>query len=1082
MIRVQTATKPDLQRSPSVEGDVRAAPAARWLMASLLFFSGTGALILQVTWFREFRLVFGSSTAASAAVLAVFMGGLGAGSAILGRKADRMANPLRFYAVLEASIAVSAATSPFLVDLIRMVYVAAGGQAGLGVAGATAARLVLCLAVLGLPTFLMGGTLPAAARTITGREDNARRGVGLLYATNTLGAVVGAAASTFVLLPWLGDRRVLWLACLLSLSVAVWAFVASRRFVSVGPQNARSPNKPRAARRSKRAGKPVEPDSSPPAPTWFVYGAAGSVGFAFFVMELVWYRMLAPILGGTTYTFGLILAVALAGIGLGGALYPLAFRRLAPSLTAFAATCGLEAACLAAPYALGDRLAVYAAQLQGSSLSFAAAAAGWTVIAAITVLPAALVSGVQFPLLIALCGRADRNVGRQVGMTSAWNTAGAILGSLAGGFGLLPLLTALGTWQVVVALLCVLGLSAMLLVARTERRRGYRVLLPVAPVALAVLLLMATGPTAAWRHGGIGAGRDRAGREGTAKRSANEILDWLHTCRRNLLWEAEGVEASIGLTVADGLSFHINGKSDGNATGDAGTQIMLGLLGAAFHPNPRTALIVGLGTGETAGWLAEVPSIQRVDVVELEPRIIEAARLCAPVNHEVLRHPRVRLIFNDAREVLLSSPQRYDLIASEPSNPYRAGIANLFTREFYLSCRERLTEDGMFVQWVQGYEIDGQTVGTIFATLRSVFGHVEVWQSKGDDMLLVCSRRAPCHRAAGLRDRIGREPFRSALACGWRVADLEGVLSRYVAGREFVDSFAQHDGTSVNTDHHNVIEYGFARTVGKKSTGFSIQQMRQRAADLGDHRPRVMEGDVDWDRVEGHRQLLYATFDGTIVLPAKATAEQKARAVVLERYWQADTRGMVAAWEAAAYEPIFPDEVALLGLGYADLGNDRAIKLIERLRRFRPIEGDAIEAYLRWQQGRSREAAEAVERVFLKLRTDPWCLPHALELCFDVALGTAQADKAVSAGILTALAGPFAVYVSEGDRRLTALKVADCVGPREFADALEVFEPHVPWEQSFLEARCQGYEVVDHPLKKRARKDLAEYRASNTQR
>src|SRR5262249_38963861 len=153
------------------------------------------------------------------------------------------------------------------------------------------------------------------------------------------------------------------------------------------------------------------------------------------------------------------------------------------------------------------------------------------------------------------------------------------------------------------------------------------------------------------------------------------------------------------------LDLLVNGKSDGNTIADAPTQVMLGLIGAAFHPNPRRALVVGLGTGETAGWLAQVPSIERVDVVELEPSVVHVAALCAPVNGNALANPKVHLIFGDAREFLLTTANTYDVIASEPSNPYRAGTASLFTREFYDAVAARLTAQGVFAQWVQAYEV-----------------------------------------------------------------------------------------------------------------------------------------------------------------------------------------------------------------------------------------------------------------------------------------------------------------------------------------------------------------------------------------
>jgi spermidine synthase len=809
-----------------------------------------------------------------------------------------------------------------------------------------------------------------------------------------------------------------------------------------------------------------------PKLTPFVYVAAGIVGFCFFLMELIWYRMLGPILGGTTFTFGLILGVALLGIGLGGAAYAILPRRRRPTLLGFAATCGLEAACIAVPFALGDQLALLAADYYLGASTFLDQLLGWTVVAMIVVGPASVISGYQFPLLVSLAGEADRDLGKQVGLTLGSNTLGAIAGCLAGGFGLLPLLTAPGAWAVVVGLLVALACVSLLLAFRREKQKVlWRFALPTVACLAAVTCVASDGPTAAWRHSGIGAGRFQIPVE-----DPNARRDWLHAKRRRVLWEAEGVEASIALVADNGLSFYINGKSDGNAIGDAGTQVMSLVFGALLHPEAQTGLVIGLGTGETAGWLAEVPTIKCVDVVELEPAIDEMARQCSSVNHDVLNHPKVHRIYNDAREVLLTTDNTYDLVFSEPSNPYRAGIASLFTREFYMACQDRLASDGLFIQWVQGYEIDETTVRTIFATLLSVFGHVEVWQSKPEDMLLVCSRESRRLAPDALRERIAREPFRSALACGWQVTDLEGFFSRFVAGPKLVDQWARQEGVRVNTDNHNVIEYGFARTVGRDSAGFSIPSLRQYAFALAAHRPELVEGEVDWGRVEGHRQVLYSLCNQQVDLPLHSTVEQRARRKVLDRYWQTDTTGMVAVWEAAGYEPIFPTETALLALAYADIGSDRAKELASKLRSYRPVEADAIEAYLYRRQGKTELAAEALKRTLHELRVSPWGLSHVLELTFDVAVDVARLDPSQAIGIFQALSKPFAVYAYEERRLLAAHIVATRVGPSAVVETLQAFEPHVPWNEEFLANRLRIYAATEHPLRERARKDLAVFR------
>ena len=866
--------------------------------------SGCAGLVLQVAWFREFALVFGASTAASAAVLAIFMGGLGIGNAVLGPRADHHPRPLRLFSQLLLLVAVTGALSGFLIDASRAFYIFLGGQSVLGLAGATMVRLLLASMVLALPTICMGGTLPAAVKAVTTGDDRQRRAAAVLYGVNTLGAVVGALAATFTLLAVFGTRTTLWSACGLYLLAAVATFWLS------GKPGVHS----ETPRRPRRRGDGSEFQMSH---TSFVYAAAASTGFTFFLMELVWYRMLGPILGGTTYTFGLILVIALLGIGIGGAMYPWLIRRFRVDLASFAACCSLQAMCMALPLALGDQIAVWAAELHNASDGFFATVMGWSAVASVVVLPTALVGGFQFPLLIALAGMGDDKIGSQVGRAFAANTVGAILGSLAGGFGLLPLLSATGAWRLAVILLALLAVFVFVLAWRQERRRVAHI---VSLVALVVMVgfLTAAGPTAVWRHSGIGAGRFRLPSRGSA-----EMKNWENSRRRAVLWEAEGVEASIALMAEDGLAFWINGKSDGHAIGDAGTQIMLGLLGAALHPEPKTALVVGLGTGETPGWLAEIETIDRVDVVELEPAIAEMARRCAVVNHDAMNHPKVRLIYNDAREVLLTSPDEYDLIVSEPSNPYRAGIASLFTREFYEASVRRLKEGGLFVQWLQGYEVDGTTVATTLRTLRSVFPHVEIWQSKAEDMLLVCSMGSTTIDVDDLGTRIRTEPLRSALKCAWRVVDVEGFLARYVAGPRIIDELVQRPEARINTDDHNTIEYGFARTLGKDATGFSIVDLRTQACAVDAHRPRIAPDTVNWHRVEDHRQMMLALAESRVVPPPSATAEQEARTNVLRRYWSGDAKGMIEAWQAVEYGPLYPTETCLLALACAHVGDDR---------------------------------------------------------------------------------------------------------------------------------------------------------------
>jgi len=242
-------------------------------------------------------------------------------------------------------------------------------------------------------------------------------------------------------------------------------------------------------------------------------------------------------------------------------------------------------------------------------------------------------------------------------------------------------------------------------------------------------LLSSEGPTAVWRHSGIGVGRAQIQSLGD-----NSLRNYVHARHRTIVWEKDGVESSVALSIDNsGMAFVVNGKADGNARGDAATQVVSGLVGALLHPQPRQALVIGLGTGSTAGWLGAIADIQRVDVAEIEPNILHIAQVNAPVNQDVLRNPKVHTFIGDGRELLLNSRERYDVIVSEPSNPYRAGIASMYTQEYYRSARNKLTADGLFLQWAQTYDVDTQTVHTIYATLASIFPVVETWMTQSGD-------------------------------------------------------------------------------------------------------------------------------------------------------------------------------------------------------------------------------------------------------------------------------------------------------------------------------------------------------------
>ena len=1036
------------------------------LGALCLFGSGFSALIYQATWLREFRLIFGASTAATAAVTAIFMGGLFLGSIYLGKRADQHPKPLLFYAQLELAVALSAALTPFLLLPARALYLALGGSQALGIWGSTVIRLALALILLIVPTFCMGGTLPALLAFVQSNRDPKRRTVSLLYGFNTAGAVLGTLLATFVLLEHFGNRLTLWLACALNLAVALAAWRAAG-VLSQRVESAEAHQLPLTL-----ALCPSDREREKPSHPW-VYAAAGLAGFVFFLMELVWYRMLAPLLGGSTFTFGLILAVALAGIALGSLSYS-ALGRQRPSWKAFAIVSGLEALGLALPYAIGDYIALGAMVSQPlGNLSFTVRVLEWTAIAAVVILPAAFMSGIQFPLLIAMLGRGREGIGAQTGAAYGWNTLGAIAGSIAGGFGLLTWLSAPGAWRCAVVILVLLSLAAAVQAARGQSWRMSQVT-PWLITGLALAMLTATGPTAVWRHNPTGAGRSQL-----SSQTANDYKKFMENCRAKIEWEADGLESSIALVANDGYAFVVNGKSDGHSVWDAGTQVMSGLLGALFLPQARSACVIGLGTGSTAGWLADVESVNCVDVFELEPAVRRVAADCAPVNHHVLQNPKVHLIYGDARELLLTGRNRYDLIFSEPSNPYRAGISSLFTLEYYQAVAQRLRPEGIFVQWVQGYEIDGLSLSSIYATLASVFPSVETWQSTAGDLLLVCGRQPLTYDLSRISRRLTQPPFQQALNLVWYVNDVEGVFAHFLANNE-LSRAAMGSGVRSNTDNRNGLEFALARMVGQKE-GIGAEHLITTAFRRGWNNPAVTNGVLDRERLMDRRSTKLVLDDVPINDLNQLSTGLAHRTRAKQTFAKGELKSAAQYWKRQSQPPSDPYELLLVALAGAPYQDPEVPKLAEQLRPFRPADADTILVHYYWNGHKIKEALPYLKKVLAAWREAPWVGRHLASSTFDLIELTDFGDNAreVLLDLYQELEKPLAVKRSDGDRIDAWLAVArelDASCYSYYTQHLcESLEPYFPWRKDYLRVRADCYAQTRHPAALQARASFEQF-------
>jgi hypothetical protein len=374
---------------------------------------------------------------------------------------------------------------------------------------------------------------------------------------------------------------------------------------------------------------------------------------------------------------------------------------------------------------------------------------------------------------------------------------------------------------------------------------------------------------------------------------------------------------------------------------------------------------------------------------------------------------------------------------------------------------------------VQAYEVSADAVRTVYATLGSVFPHVETWRTHRD-LLLLASQRPRPRAAAAVRGRLAAEPFRTALLGSWRVADLEGFLAYYVARPGLATALCAAYRGWLNVDDRNVLEFGFARAVGRTGL-FSVAELLELARRRGEDRPPI-DGAVDWSRVEDERLRLYGASGGS---SETATPEARQRAAAYQDYTRGNMAAAVAGWRAQPRSADGPLETALLAEGLASTGDEAALPWIERLRAYQPAEADAALARLRLVQGREQDALAALRASFARHREDPWPRVEVMLRALATARELALRRTDLAAAVHAELAAPFAARSLHDERRLAAFEIATSAGLlRQCLESARALEPWPPWNRDTLGRRLACYTAAGDALAPGARADLARFLAA----
>ncbi len=725
-------------------------------------------------------LVFGVTTLAISAVLTAFMAGLAIGSAIAARTATRFVRPVLVYGLIEIVVGSYALAVSKLFYLIDLAYTGIWRHWQPGFYVAAMSRFVFAGLILIVPTILMGASLPVLAAAVersTRRDSNA---VPRLYAANLAGAIIGTIAAGFFLLPSLGVAKTIWFAAAINIVIGCVALLVDRNRHLIEPS-------------SDAVSLVISTVKIHDAAFWlFCAFVSGVVTIG---MQLVWSRLLAMIVGSSTYAFSIVLALFLAGLALGAFIISrIRFRRIGSLRRG---VCWIEVVTAASLFMsvpilnLAPELLIQTGFRFGVS-SWSALLALQICVAAMVILVPGLLMGMILPLVLLTAQpiRARENDEavrknesasvRFVGHSYAMNTVGAIVGSLVTAFLFIPKFGS--RFTILVFTSACLILAGIAYEPRAEHSdRPVRRSLAAGVTAMLIFAMLATWPRLRIDRLSVGA-YDSFVR--VLANSRGGVPPYNESGEHELLMFDEGRTSTVSVRRDWGItSLAINGRTNASDSEDMPTQIMLGQIGVLLAPQLNKALVVGFATGVTVGSILQSP-IQSVECVEIEPAAVTASHYFEHVNQHPLDDHRTHLIIDDARTYLRVNPDTYDLIVSEPSHPWVPGVANLFTREFFALGRGRLRDDGVFVQWLQTYQLSTESLRSVLATFHEVFPQMLVFRvqaaAKGKDLIVVGSRLPLDLNRIGERVRddrfareIGRAGIRSAadLQNSWFVCD-----------------------------------------------------------------------------------------------------------------------------------------------------------------------------------------------------------------------------------------------------------------------------------------------------------------------
>lgn len=791
-----------------------------YIVISCFFFSGMASLIYQVLWVRQLGLVFGNTLHSVSTVLAVFMAGLALGSYLFGRLADRTSNPLRVFALLEVGIGLYVLAIPLIFQGLMDAQIFFFQQLPEGHASLNLIRIVLCFLVLLFPTTLMGGTLPVIAKFYVRSERVLGRGIGILYFINTLGAVLGSFLAGFALIPLIGVLAATILAATVDLAIGIGFFALQRRVTGREEFRVVPAARPTSPPKKMKERKIREVASYSRTLRLCVLVGFSLAGLASLSLEVSWTRVLTLVLGNSVYAFSLMLTAFLLGIAVGSSI---AARFIDRSKNPWRDFVLVEAfigiSIIVLNPVLGQLPSLFVGVFSGLQQNFWALQTVLFLLSFLIMLVPTTLMGAAFPIAAKIYTQDIRHLGTSVGRLYAGNTLGSMLGPLFTGFVFIPLIGI--QRSIFLVALIYFAIAGAVFLLGPMRRPKFKGLATGALVIIAVVgsLIPAWDPVVL-SSGVYLYASDYARSYETMGISLREGI----TAGSYILFYKEGRQATVCVSERlDGSrALQIDGKADASTSHiDLPTELLLGHLPMLLHPEPKTALVVGLGSGITLGAVTQHASLEKVVAVEIEPAVVEASAYFARDNSNALDDSRLRMKVTDARNYILASTEQYDVITAEPSNPWLSGSSVLFTREQFELYRQRLSPDGIIAQWIHYYSMSPQDLKTVLNTFTSVFPHSTLWVTSVD-LLLIGSQQELRIDLQALTERLQQEEVRVDLE-RVGIKDSYGVLGHFLMDEQSVISYSV--GAPLHTDNRPILEFSAPKNLYEAGLQANLESM-----------------------------------------------------------------------------------------------------------------------------------------------------------------------------------------------------------------------------------------------------------------